>query len=85
MQQDLPLEIEMLVRRVVTGEINRESAFPGVERQLATLRETIALAAVDVQLATEPAADIALVWGAAHLPAFSRALAQRGYEEESET
>lgn len=79
------LQLLAAFTKAATGAMDRESAFPGAERQLATLRETIALAAVDVRLATEPGADIALVWGAAHLPGFSEGLALRGYKEESET
>lgn len=70
--------------KVVTGEVDRDSVLPGVERQLAMLRETIALAAVDVRRAVEPHAHVVLVWGAAHLPGFSRGLAARGYKEDGE-
>lgn len=71
--------------KVAIGAADFEIIFPHVERQLATLRETIALCAVDAHLAAAPGADLALVWGAAHLPHFTESLALRGFKEDGET
>lgn len=75
--QGLTVEI-----KVALGEEDIETTFPGVDRYMCALRETIALGAVDVQLAKDPAANVALVWGAGHLSGLSAGLAERGYAEK---
>ena len=69
---------------VFTGEVPREAVFVGADRYLAIHREGLALAAVDLHLALHPGSDLALLWGAAHLPGFTAGLDKRGYKVESE-
>jgi hypothetical protein len=82
--RSLMLQSLAAASKVVTGEVDIESIFPGVERQVATWRETVALAAVDVRRALEPEAHIVLLWGAGHLPGFTRALTTRGFKEDGQ-
>jgi hypothetical protein len=70
--------------KVVTGEVSVDVILPGVNRQLATQREAVALAALDRQLTDTPEASFALVWGAGHLPSFTDALSERGYKQDDE-
>lgn len=68
---------------VFTGVIPRQAVFEGADMYLAIHREALALAAVDLHLALHPGTDLALLWGAAHLPGFTAGLGQRGYKPES--
>lgn len=67
---------------VAAGEKDIEVVFGGVDRYMCALRESIALGAVDVEFAKDPAAQVNLVWGAAHLKGFTAGLVERGFEEK---
>lgn len=71
--------------KVAMGQADIEVTFPGVDRYMCALREAIALGAVDVVFAKDPAADVSLVWGAAHLQGFTTGLVERGFEEKETT
>lgn len=62
----------------------RDIVFPEHEARLARVREGKVLAALDRQLAAEPDAHIAVLWGAAHLISYDQALTERGYKCEDE-
>ncbi len=71
--------------KVAMGQADIEVTFPGVDRLMCALREAIALGAVDVEFAKDPAAEVCLVWGAAHLRGFTVGLLDRGFEEKETT
>ncbi len=79
----LVLQTLAALTAVFTGAIPRDAVFTGADRYLAIHREAHALAAVDLHLALHPGADLALLWGAAHLPGFTAGLEKRGYKTES--
>ncbi|WP_326853180.1 hypothetical protein [Actinocrinis sp.] len=69
---------------VATGVASAELLFPGINLQVATQREQAALTALDTRLSYTPDAHVALLWGAGHVPAFTKALAERGYKRDDE-
>lgn len=73
-----------LAMKAATDTAIRDILFPEHEARLARVREGKVLAALDRQLAAEPDAHIAVLWGAAHLISYDQALTERGYKSEDE-
>lgn len=73
-----------LVMKAATDAVIRDMLFPEEEAPLARVREGKVLAALDEQLAREPDAHVAVVWGAAHLVSFDQALTERGFKTDDE-
>lgn len=63
---------------------SRDKFVHGRELELHRHRESVAMAAVDRHLANHPGGDIALLWGALHLPGFRDAFGERGYKDDGE-
>lgn len=67
---------------VAAGRSPRESVFQGIDRQLSIHRETLALAAADLHLVSDPGSDLLLLWGVAHLAGLTSGFIKRGYKVE---
>lgn len=73
-----------MVVKTLTNPALREMLAPGLMREVEALREARVIAALDERRALEPDCHVALVWGTEHLPAFDRALGDRGFKGEGE-